>query len=191
MNRTIAIDVDEVLMPLAAPLVKWARTKDPRIHKPITRKYPYNYGVMMNKSQVEAQKLLYEFYKTSSFLDIKPILGAPSGLRILKQKGHKLYVVTGRQNYVKDETVYWVEKHFPNMFEDIILTNSYTTMEVPKMTVCKDLKADMIIDDNYFTCVQCHQHGVDAVNFVGTPMYPWCEPNPLAIATWSDITESL
>ena len=190
MNR-VAVDVDEVLMPLAQPLFKWARQRDPTTHKPMSRKYPYNYGVILNKSQVDAQRLLYEFYDTQEFLDIQPLLGAQLGVRILKQRGKKLYVVTGRQYHVKNKTQWWIEKHFPNMFEDFVLTNSYTTMEISKLKVCNDLDADVLIDDNYFTCVQCQQGGVEAMNFVGTPMYPWCEPNPLAVKNWSKVCENL
>ena len=98
----------------------------------------------------------------------------------------KMYIVTGRQDIAREQTERWVEMYFPDVFDDILLTNSFTPHEVPKVDICRALSIGCIIDDSYETCLQCQDAGILAANFVGADTYPWCEENDIAMHGWRD-----
>ena len=45
----------------------------------------------------------------------------------------KMYIVTGRQDVAREQTERWVEMYFPQIFDDVILMNSFTN-EIAKWT---------------------------------------------------------
>jgi hypothetical protein len=83
-----------------------------------------------------------------------------------------MYIVTGRQDTVRDETEAWIQTYFPYVFDDVILTNSYTPHEVKKSDICRALNIGLIIDDNKGICDQCIEAGTNALNFIGDDIYP-------------------
>ena len=95
-----------------------------------------------------------------------------------------MYIVTGRQDAAREQTELCVDRHFPGIFDDIILTNSYTPMEVKKVDICRSLALDTIVDDSIDTCLECMQTGMDAIHFVGDEVYPWCEESDISLRGW-------
>jgi len=61
----------------------------------------------------------------------------------------------------------WIDMYFPHMFDDVILTNSYTSNEIHKAEICHALDIGLIIDDNKAICDKCIETGVRALNFIG------------------------
>jgi len=184
--RRVAVDLDEVLVPLLRPMMKHYKVKAPDV-----RKFPYDYTIALGKTRKEAQAMLFDYYDTDDFKNQTPILGSWAVMQRLRDSGSKLYVLTGRQECVKEQTEEWVERNFPYIFDDVILTNSYTPSEIPKQMVCKAIKADAIIDDNYFTCLSCSSSLINAVNYIGYPVYPWCEPNRFSSPSWGGVEQRL
>ena len=180
-QRVVAVDIDEVLCPFLDPLMKWKKLT------PSTKKYPYHYAKIMGISEEESQKMVQEFYTTEEFSNITPIMGAQAGVAYLKGRGHRLYAVTGRQSTARSKTESWLDTYFPYAFDDLVMTNSYTPYEVSKSDVCRSLNIGLIIDDNLRTCLDCEGHHIRAVNFVGDPVYPWCEHNEMSVQRWDDI----
>lgn len=105
----------------------------------------------------------------------------------LRRGADKLYIVTGRQDAVREETEDWIDTFFPNIFDDVILTNSYTSHEVKKSDICRALNIGLIIDDNKGICDQCIEAGTDALNFIGDEIYPWCEESEISIKGWDTL----
>ena len=178
----IAVDMDEVLFPLLRPMLRHSNIK-----QPMSKKYPYDYSVIMNRPREEAQKVLYEYYDSKEFNMVLPIHGSQQAIHNFKKNGYDLYVLTGRQDRIRDKTEDWLKYWFPNTFTDVILTDSYTSKEVSKVDVCKNIGAGLIIDDSFETCVKCLDEGVSVINYIGFPVYPWCEYNQLSICSWYDI----
>ena len=179
--KVIAVDIDEVLCPFLYPLMQWKK------FKPNAKKYPYNYAKIMDISERDSQKMVQEFYNSEEFSDINPLMGSQAGIGYLKNRGHKLYAVTGRQSSVRSKTETWLDTHFPYAFDDLVITNSYTPFEVPKSDICRSLNIGLIIDDNLGTCMDCENQHIRSVNFVGDPVYPWCEKNEFSVQRWDDI----
>jgi hypothetical protein len=72
------------------------------------------------------------------------------------------------------------------MFDDLVITNSFTDHEVKKVDICRSLAIDLIIDDNIEICRECEEVGIRAQNFVGhEEVYPWCEYTDISMFGWN------
>lgn len=181
MNR-IAVDVDEVLVPFLFPMAKWRGLTMPR-----KEKYSYLYRDIFSIPEGESQKMVRAFYSSQAFKNLKPIPGAHKKLTLLREQTDKIYVVTGRQNIARETTEWWLDKYFPGIFDDLILTNSFTPFEIKKVDVCRSLALDTIIDDSIGICTDCINNGINAIHFVGEDVYPWCEETNISVKKWDEI----
>ena len=181
-KKVIAVDIDEVLCPFFKPFMKWRKVT------PTSKKYPYRFKDVMNISEGYSHHLVRKFYDSDEFKLLEPIKGSQNGLAYLKGLGYKVYAVTGRQSMARGETEKWLDMYFPHTVDDLILTNSYTVNNIPKNNLCHALGANIIIDDNLDICNECVVDGIRALNFIGDPVYPWCEDTPRAVRTWTDVT---
>lgn len=180
MNSKIAIDVDEVLVHLLKPMAKRRGVKLPK-----NKKYNYLYREVFNCTEEESQVILRDFYMSEDFRNLKPIEGSQLAMNNLNMIFDKMYIITGRQEIVREPTEIWIEHFFPGIFDDVILTNSFTPHEVKKSDICRALNIGLIIDDNKGICDQCIEAGTDALNFVGDEIYPWCEESEISIKGWN------
>lgn len=181
MNTKIAIDVDEVLVHLLKPMAKRRGVKLPK-----NKKYNYLYREIFNCTEEESQKILNEFYFSEDFKNLQPIKGSQFAMQNLNTVFDKMYIVTGRQEIVREPTELWIEHFFPGVFHDIILTNSFTENEIKKADVCRALGIGCIIDDSMSTCLECIDSGIEALNFIGEDTYPWCEVTKISIPGWGN-----
>jgi len=180
MNSKIAIDIDEVLVHLLNPMAKRRGVKLPK-----NKKYNYLYREVFNCTEEESQVILHDFYMSEDFRKLKPIEGSQLAMNNLNTIFDKMYIITGRQEIVREPTELWIEHFFPGVFDDVILTNSFTPHEVKKSDICRALNIGLIIDDNKGICDQCIEAGTDALNFVGEDVYPWCEESEISIKGWN------
>jgi uncharacterized HAD superfamily protein len=170
--KRIAVDVDEVLTPFLPSLLKWRKPRT------LSKRFPYLYREI-------SEEEIHEFYESQEFMNLEPIKNSQKVLENLKE--HKLFVVTGRQNVIREQTENWIEKWYPGIFEDVILT----PQEVPKSDVCRNLNIGLLIDDNFTNCVECISVGTKAINFVGDPIYPWCFESEISKKSWEEVWMSL
>ena len=183
MNR-IAIDIDEVLMPFVKPMAQWKGLQMPR-----RRGYNYVYREMFNITEQESKKMVRHFYNSEAFEMIQPIVGSQDALERLKSRTSKIYAVSGRQNIVRDKTETWLDFHFPGVFHDLVLTDSFTEHEIAKVDVCRTLDLDTIIDDSELNCLSCAYGGMTAIHFAGAggSLYPWCDCTENSVLGWEEI----
>lgn len=183
MNR-IAIDIDEVLMPFVKPMADWRGLKMPR-----HRGYRYVYREMFKMTEFESQKMVREFYESQAFEMIEPTEGAVEAVARLRHGATKIYAVTGRQQPVREKTEDWLGLHFPGLFNDLVLTDSYTEHEIAKVDVCRALHLDTIIDDNELNCLSCAYGGMTAIHFAGSEgsLYPWCDCTDTSVLGWEEV----
>lgn len=180
MNR-VAIDVDEVLVKFLYPMARYHRKV---IHKP---KYNYVYREIFDIDEPASQKMVREFYTSKDFSKLTPIKGAQKAMYDIRKNADKMYVLTGRQEIVREETELWIQHYFPGIFDDVILTNSYTPNEIRKIDICRALNIGLLIDDNKGICDECIEDGVKALNFIGQDeIYPWCEESDISLHGWID-----
>jgi 5'(3')-deoxyribonucleotidase len=181
----IAIDIDEVLAPFLSTMKRW---RPPRVYVPL--KHRYMYREIYKISEKESAKMVRDFYDSKQFMNMSPIKNSVDAMLELK-KNNKLYIVTGRQEVVRDKTQSWIQENFPGIFSDVIMTNSFTTDEVSKSDVCKMLNIGLMIDDNMAVCQDCMAQKIAAVNFIGDPVYPWCEETTISVRSWKTVCDTL
>jgi len=181
MNHRIAIDIDEVLVPFVKPMARWRGLK-----MPTQPKYEYVYREMFNISEEESRDMVETFYNTKEFINLEPIPYSRDAMYRMKRSSPKIYALSGRQNFSREKTEYWLSHHFPNVFSDVILTDSYTKDEISKADICRSLAINVLIDDNFHTCVDCMKSGVKAINFIGydEKIYPWCYESNISKMGW-------
>lgn len=182
--QRVAIDIDEVLAPFLPTMLKWRPPK-----QPLPKKFPYYYKQIYGITAEDARRMVAEFYDSEAFAEMTPIKGSQQGIKTLKDCDKRLYIVTGRQNFVRDKTEQWIEKWFPNMFADLVMTDSYTNQEIRKVDICKMLNIGLLVDDNIITCLDCQDAKIKALNFVGDPMYPWAEKSSMMMSSWGTVPE--
>ena len=186
MLRTrIAVDIDEVLCPFFHPMAKRVGKTPPK--KP----HPYLYSKALGITEDQSRVMVSEFYQSEEFKKLIPFKHAAYALYQLKGRDYSIYAVTGRQGEAREGTEDWLNEHFSGVFDDLVLTNSFTNNEVPKSKLCLALNISSIIDDSFQTCVDCHGKGIEAIHFVGEPLYPWCHERHPAINTASNWLEVL
>lgn len=92
----------------------------------------------------ETFRKVEEFYETDRLDKALPISGALEGLKKLKELGFRIVVVTARQKRELDRSVRWIEKHYPNIFDDMICTGqSQETLAEKHEVLTKLSKGDV------------------------------------------------
>ncbi len=152
----IGIDLDEVLSDFLSALITFHNNT---YGTSLKREefVSYKFWKIWGGTKKEAIKKVHDFYRTNYFKKIKPILKSQEVVNELKKKGNKLFVITSRQNEVSQETLDWVNKHFPNVFTNIYFTNSYSLSGkiLTKEKISDQLSIDVLIEDSLEYALQC------------------------------------
>lgn len=182
MNKCIAVDIDEVLVPFLPELTKFQQKRSRRPVK-MPLRYPYHYAPLFKITEKESTKLVADFYNSEEHAKLKPLTGSKEILDILC-KDYILVAVTGRQEYARDATERLLSDNFGSSISDIVYCNHFTDFQKSKADVCYKIGADLLIDDSLQSCVECLYIGLGAINFIGNPVYPWCEKSAISAIDW-------
>jgi 5'(3')-deoxyribonucleotidase len=145
----IAVDLDEVLGDFVGTFLRWYNHNgyQPKLTKEDIVKY--HFKDLIGMPEGEELAMMYRFFDDGEIANIQPMAGAQAGVKQLAER-HELYVVSGRQSRLQQETEQWVEKYFPNIFQGVYLANQYSLDGGPvldKGTMCKELGCEVLIDD--------------------------------------------
>jgi uncharacterized HAD superfamily protein len=104
---------------------------------------------------------VFEFYNSKYFDEILPVTGSVSGVEYLSKK-YDLMVITSRPTWLKDKTVEWLEKYYPNKFKKIVLTNQFSKKGklIHKSQVCKEEGIETMIEDAVDYAMDCVKEGI-------------------------------
>ena len=185
LPKRLAIDIDEVLCPFFHPMAKrYGKVPPNYVHS-------YDYSKALGITPKESKKMVSAFYKTDTFDRLVPIDESQEYIRRLRNQDFRLYAMTGRQSEAREATERWLERYYPYMFHDLVITNSYTEYEVSKSLLCMSLDIHTIVDDNFQICVNCMDHGINSINYIGDPMYNWCMKSPVAAKNWEEVYKKI
>ena len=180
-KRVAVVDVDEVLFPFIGPFLKWSRVK------PTAEKHSNSISKIMNTSEHYTQNRINRFIHSEYFEYIEPIKHSHQGLAYLRENGYKIYATSGRQNINRQRTEYMLDTYFPYLVDDLLLSNKYSDRYTSKLNLYHSVGADLIVNDNIDTCNKSTREGINAINFIGDPVYPWCSENPHSARSWIDV----
>lgn len=168
--KTIAIDIDEVLLPHFQDLINYynrlygtSLTLADNHPKETT-----NWGTDNIKEAVER---VQKFFDTDEFKNSQPFNDAKDAVRKLAQN-YRLIVVTSRDTIIEETTRNWLDQHFAELFEEVHFTSMYSLdgAQRSKGEVSKAAKVDWLIDDSYDHIAEAASHGIKGLLFGD---YPW------------------
>ena len=162
----IAIDVDDVLVPLAKTYYDYHNKKfGTNIDADNLKHYRWDHH--MGISLKESVQRVQEFYKTDIFKNMPIFEGAKEVITNLS-KQHELIIISSRFGVSKEFTIQWAEKEFPNIFSRIIFSAEYHYDEEYKKAknikekahICLDNDIDLIIEDSLIHAEECAKNGI-------------------------------
>jgi hypothetical protein len=124
-EKVIAVDFDDTISYTNLAICKWHNEKyGTNLSIDDFHSYYYwkNPGFGTPK---EAMKKIEEFLLSGQINDLAPIEGAQRGTKALKEAGYTLVVITARMHQIADDSVEWLEKHFPGIFDTIYFTSAF------------------------------------------------------------------
>ena len=181
LRKVAVVDVDEVLFPFIDPFLKWSNLK------PYKEKYSSSISNITRTSDHYIRGKIDQFMNSDEFKLTEPIDTSHHGLAYLREHSYKIYAVSGRKQSARGQTEHLLDTYFPYMVDDLFLTNKYSTKNVSKISLYHCVGADIVISDSIDTCHMALYHNINAINFVGDPVYPWCDENPHSVRKWTDV----
>lgn len=153
----VAVDVDEVLAPYTPQCVAWWNEHF-GVDRGETLEFPnvdgfenYEFFPGMCKDRPAAIDMIYQYHTSPYFLDMQPLPGSVEALLQLQSTGcFEFHVVTSRQNDIAAVTWQWLSRHFPGVFESMLMGNSWgkSGSKRTKAEMCQEVGASVLIDDN-------------------------------------------
>jgi uncharacterized HAD superfamily protein len=122
-------------------------------------------------SRDDANVKMMAFFESSWFLgDDGAGLPIVAGAReVLHKYAHAIdfHIVTSRQHFLEDATRAWIDRHYPGLFISILFGNHYASSGVKrsKPDMCKQLGAQLLIDDSLRYATQCSEAGIRTALF--------------------------
>src|SRR6266568_4201183 len=118
----LAIDIDDVIAENASAFIDYSN-KNFGSHLTIDD-YQEHWGEIWKSEYEETEKRALEYHQSGQLAKYKVIDGAKEALE--KLKGHfKLVLLTTRRSSVNQLTKNWIEKLYPNIFDDIVFTGFF------------------------------------------------------------------
>jgi hypothetical protein len=128
-ERVIAVDLDDTLAYTNLTICKWHNEK---YGTNMSLEDFHSYYYWKNPgwgTPAETSKKVREFLHSDVSKSIPPIEGAQRGTKRLKEAGYRLVVITARMHDTADDSVEWLEEHFPDIFDTIYFTSAFQTAE--------------------------------------------------------------
>lgn len=123
----------------------------------------------------ESARIVHDFFESQHFQEGIPVIpGAQRSLASLSTL-YDLVVVTSRQHVIREPTLRWLNAHFPDTFVDVHFGNHYalTGPSKSKSEICKQVGAQVLIDDNPRYALECARAGIHVLLFDWDGSYAW------------------
>lgn len=146
------------------------------------------YRDVLGISEKEEQEELEEFYQSKYYDRIVPMNGSVEALSLLVKYGFILLAITGRKYSLAEKTEMSVEKHFPNIFSNIFLTNSYALegVKIKKSEVCKKNDVELFIEDDPYHITDCVDSNIPVLVY-GNPWNKIQIDGSIRLKNWNQI----
>lgn len=175
---TIAVDVDEVLGRFVHSLNAFCLEKYGQ-HYRVEDYFVYDFAQVWKCSKDESNHRVHEFFTSAHFRDgIEVIPGSFDSLDRMKRVHSDdlaLHVVTSRQHVIQEQTLEWLDRHFPGIFDQVFFGNHFALegTSKKKSEICKEIGASVLIDDNPWYAMECAEAGIQVLLYDWKSQYPW------------------
>ena len=160
----IGIDIDNVISNFNEELLKAYIEHDKELRNTgiINKNAPYIRNGMFDWTD-EEEKTFYKENIERIAINLKAIEGASKYIKKLKQDGHTIYIISGRDNGEYTDpynmTKNWLEK-YDIVYDKLFLVDAYNSHS--KTEICLENNIDIMIDDSKRMCTDIKKHGIRA-----------------------------
>lgn len=189
----IAVDIDDVIALNAKAFVEYSNEKFGTHLVPDD--YQEHWAVVWNVAHEEAERRAVEYHESGHIANYGIIEGAYEALIELKKR-FKLIVLTTRRNSINQLTREWIDKYYPNIFDDFVFSGffdspSQESIQMTKADLAKTIGADYIIDDQLKHIQGASNLGIKSILFGN---YGWNQAESLPdnvtrVSNWNDVLE--
>ena len=194
-NTIVAVDIDEVLQPLHAPFLAHQNNIYGTDFQYPDGEGRYYLEQFTGESSEVVEEKLKTYVESAEFKDLKPLPGAIQAIEWLKSQDYTLVVITARQHFFMEATHNFLDSHFPRAFDNVRFIDHYVGAALKpadaKLEICKEVGAEILIDDNIDTARAFASTGKSALLF---GHYHWNKDERLPdgvirCADWSAVKE--
>ncbi|GJJ76606.1 hypothetical protein EMPS_08965 [Entomortierella parvispora] len=178
-RKVIAVDLDEVLAKTSLAIADWHNVTYGTTLT-LTDFISYDYTKIWGGTREESINKWRTFFDSPYFLKVEPVEGSLETLKLLKSRRFSLVIVTARQQFVADLTKKFVDRHYPGIFESIYFANHFLTeqekmtfISKPKSVICRDVHAQLLIDDSLENAIEVSKAGIPVLLFDLNGSYKW------------------
>lgn len=195
-KKIVAVDIDDVLVPHFGELARFASESFGIRLTADEMFYAGTVNAIMRRTGLDKEEIMsrIDAYLVSDEFYIDPLPGSVEVLTKLAKK-YDLVIVTARPQPMKDLTITWLEKHFPELFSQVRVVGHerWGLGAAPKGHAFRELGVSILIDDHPTHCRAAHEQGIRALRF---GEYPWSDSEDLpdgveAVRNWGEVAEKL
>lgn len=105
------------------------------------------------------------FTNGDALMSIRPVIWAKESLLKMKQLWYNFVVITGRHSFTEEYTLKWLEREFPNIFDDVVFANHWSDVGIGlnKADLMKNIGSTVLIDDSLHNCINIAEYGYEWV----------------------------
>lgn len=170
-RQRIAVDCDDVIANVNDSVREYINETRGFSHSADEYRVPGEYKRywerIWNIPENQSVNWLSEYIESGRMYDLDPIQGALDALRSLRRR-YSLVLVTARSLREVDYTEHWLERHAPGVFDEVTFVHRWSGEDgalASKASICTELGADYLIDDNYDHCQLMAECGRTALLF--------------------------
>ncbi|HWT56035.1 MAG TPA: hypothetical protein VN031_03320 [Candidatus Microsaccharimonas sp.] len=166
-KQTIAVDIDDVLAAETEFIIEFSNKHFG--HNLTREEYTEHWGDLwaVDLEEVERRaELIHEPGNVSSYPLIE---GGRDVLEHLK-KHYRLVILTSRRDRLRQETLTWLDQHFPGVFDEVRFTGFFDTLHEDRHLLTKadllvEMGAEYLIDDQLKHCIGSAEAGLNVILF--------------------------
>lgn len=187
----IGIDIDDVLGNLNQQIIKYHK-KELNIKVKREDHKNFNFHESWNCSAKEAETRLTDFVEKGNFFQLEPMDQSIKSIKELKKLGHELVVITARNLKLYDDTINWLNKHYPELFSNIHFSQNKKQTGKRKWQICLDENIDVMVDDGPHIIKDCAKKGITSIILDA----PWNQnleesENIIRVNSWEEIVKKI
>jgi 5'(3')-deoxyribonucleotidase len=163
----IAIDFDDVVVPTAPQAIQLYNKKygTSIALKDVYSKDLHVWGVESDEDAVER---MHAVLRTDEYKTLAPLQETVAVITSLAQQ-YELHLVTGRSDFLTEATQQTLTRWLPDIFTSVEFTNFFGPNPRSKAEVCRQLGADLLIDDHLHHAEVVAAEGIEVLLFGDLP----------------------
>ncbi len=183
----IGIDIDDVVVEYLKSFLDYVEKKEGKkfLYEEI---FDYSFQDILGVSREEIWNLVKGHESDEIIINLDLIENSKESIELLNNV-HKIFFITSRNTKIKNTTLLFFEKHFPNHnFKILFSGENWDNGNRSKQEICKDYGIEIFIEDNLDYALDCATNGIK----VFLIDKPWNQKenlpeNIIRVKDWKDI----